>query len=555
MASFQQSFDSIDGFSAEGERGFVVNLKTPLPGKWKCPLCNLLMRNAIQTYRGEMACEACYFTAKGDSNICPIDQEQIEDSEFFKDRHARREILQLDCYCTNKENGCGWEDVVNSFDAHIQLCGYQYIQCDDCKEALLRQNLPHHLEELCDFRQLPCTYCGSMLKIKTVAEHESICHMRPLQCPYVCGANIQLDSIHEHVQQCSMIQDSRTCPYTIIGCQSPITEDVPLHMQQSNTAHAALAISVAKCLQQTNEQLKHELLAEQTKRLELTKKMEEQNEKQKIMEAGLTVWKQKYEEMANEIAQLKDRSDQTEKEIKKNLEEVNLKLDGQAVQEIGDRLAAVEQKYVEAEGKLRNLPGGSHGGGVVGMDEELKRGVERVDQLESGSAVLSANLSELELKLQLLENTCYEGQQLWKVDNVTFRINQAVTGKVTALHSAPCFQKRGGYKFCSRLYLNGDGMGRGTHISLFFVIMKSEYDALLQWPFSDRVTFRLVNPHNLDESMTESFIPDKNSSSFKRPTKDMNIAAGCPMFIKKDLLAHYIVDDALYIETKISSTS
>ena len=53
-----------------------------------------------------------------------------------------------------------------------------------------------------------------------------------------------------------------------------------------------------------------------------------------------------------------------------------------------------------------------------------------MDQLENGSAMLSATLSDLELKLQLLENTTYGGRQLWKVDNVQFRINQAQTGKV-----------------------------------------------------------------------------------------------------------------------------
>ena len=121
-----------------------------------------------------------------------------------------------------------------------------------------------------------------------------------------------------------------------------------------------------------------------------------------------------------------------------------------------------------------------------------------------------------------------------------------------AVRESESFSKN---KFCSRLYLNGDGMGRGTHVSLFFVIMKSEYDALLTWPFSDRVTFRLINPHTLEESMVESFIPDKISSSFMRPTKDMNIAAGCPMFIRKELLSNYIVDDALYIETKIAPPS
>jgi len=43
---------------------------------------------------------------------------------------------------------------------------------------------------------------------------------------------------------------------------------------------------------------------------------------------------------------------------------------------------------------------------------------------------------------------------------------------------------------CARLYLNGDGMGKGTHVSLFFVIMRGAYDALLKWPFKQKVSDR-----------------------------------------------------------------
>lgn len=37
------------------------------------------------------------------------------------------------------------------------------------------------------------------------------------------------------------------------------------------------------------------------------------------------------------------------------------------------------------------------------------------------------------------------------------------------------------------MYLNGDGAGKGTHMSLFFVVMKGDYDALLPWPFRHKV--------------------------------------------------------------------
>lgn len=30
-------------------------------------------------------------------------------------------------------------------------------------------------------------------------------------------------------------------------------------------------------------------------------------------------------------------------------------------------------------------------------------------------------------------------------------------------------------------------MGKRTHLSLFIVIMRGEYDALLQWPFRNKV--------------------------------------------------------------------
>ena len=56
-----------------------------------------------------------------------------------------------------------------------------------------------------------------------------------------------------------------------------------------------------------------------------------------------------------------------------------------------------------------------------------------------------------------------------------------------SLYSQPFYTDRYGYKMCGRVYLNGDGMGKGKHLSLFFVLMRGEYDALLEWPFRQKV--------------------------------------------------------------------
>ena len=56
---------------------------------------------------------------------------------------------------------------------------------------------------------------------------------------------------------------------------------------------------------------------------------------------------------------------------------------------------------------------------------------------------------------------------------------QAKLGKVNALHGISGFSKQWSCKYCIRLYLHGDNMGTSTHVSNFFVVMKSEYNELL----------------------------------------------------------------------------
>ena len=89
---------------------------------------------------------------------------------------------------------------------------------------------------------------------------------------------------------------------------------------------------------------------------------------------------------------------------------------------------------------------------------------------------------------------------------------------------------------CVRTYLNGDGIGKGTHMSVFFVLMRSEHDNLLSWPFKQSVRFTLINQVNPTASVSEAFIPDLSSPSFQRTEKDMNVASGFPKFARQSIL-------------------
>ena len=54
-----------------------------------------------------------------------------------------------------------------------------------------------------------------------------------------------------------------------------------------------------------------------------------------------------------------------------------------------------------------------------------------------------------------------------------------VAGTTLSLYSQPFYTSRYGYKLCARVYLNGDGAGRGSYVSLFFVVMQVILDCSL----------------------------------------------------------------------------
>ncbi|CAF1254458.1 unnamed protein product [Rotaria magnacalcarata] len=106
----------------------------------------------------------------------------------------------------------------------------------------------------------------------------------------------------------------------------------------------------------------------------------------------------------------------------------------------------------------------------------------------------------------------------------------AQSERQTSIYSPPFYSSPNGYKMRARLYLNGDGNARRTHMSMFFVLMRSLNDQILKFPFNYKVTFCLYDRTPAQRHVIDSFRPDIKSSSFQRPRTDMNIANGIPKF-------------------------
>jgi hypothetical protein len=140
------------------------------------------------------------------------------------------------------------------------------------------------------------------------------------------------------------------------------------------------------------------------------------------------------------------------------------------------------------------------------------------------------------------------GYLIWKID--LYSEHKAVA---TSMLSTPFYSGRYGYKMCLRLYIMGDGIGKGTHLSLFFVVMRGEFDTILQWPFTHKVTFKLINQAG-GRDIVDTFKP-----RVMKPSQDnnMNNASGCPCFITHSELEQggFVADDMLFIKCTIDTST
>jgi hypothetical protein len=107
----------------------------------------------------------------------------------------------------------------------------------------------------------------------------------------------------------------------------------------------------------------------------------------------------------------------------------------------------------------------------------------------------------------------------------------------------------------ARLYFNGDGNARRTHVSLFFVLMRGLHDSILKFPFDYKVTFCLYDQTPSQRHIIDSFRPDIRSNSFQRPRSEMNIASGIPKFaflsIIEDDGSPYVQNDTMFIKVMV----
>ncbi|KAL2789468.1 TNF receptor-associated factor 3 isoform 2 [Daubentonia madagascariensis] len=474
--------------------GYKEKFVKAVEDKYKCEKCRLVLCNPRQTECGHRFCETCTTTLLSSSSPkCTACQEGIIKDKVFKDNCCKREILALQIYCRNESRGCA--------------------------EQLTLGHLLVHLKNDCQFEELSCVRadCKERVLRKDLRDHvEKACKYREATCSH-CKSQVPMITLQGTNQQIKAHEASSAVQHVNLlkEWSSSLEKKVSLLQNESVEKNKSIqSLHNQICSFEIEIERQKEMLRNnESKILHLQRVIDSQAEKLKELDKEIRPFRQNWEEADSMKS---------------------------SVESLQNRVTELESVDKSAGQVARN----------TGL---LESQLSRHDQMLS---VHDIRLADMDLRFQVLETASYNGVLIWKIRDYKRRKQEAVMGKTLSLYSQPFYTGYFGYKMCARVYLNGDGMGKGTHLSLFFVIMRGEYDALLPWPFKQKVTLMLMDQGSSRRHLGDAFKPDPNSSSFKKPTGEMNIASGCPVFVAQTVLENgtYIKDDTIFIKVIVDTS-
>ncbi|CAM4645485.1 hypothetical protein PO909_011825 [Leuciscus waleckii] len=528
--------------------GFRDSFVMTPESKYCCEACKRVLCNPRQTECGHRFCESCITDLLSKSNpVCPADLEPLFEDKIFRDVCCNREIMALKVYCRSEKNGCKEQMSLQRVMDHLEVCPFYEVPCPlgKCKEKMMRKDMHEHLSRKCKHREITCELCNHKMALTELQKHkETVCPAFPVACPNHCSfSSILRSELSSHQHDCPMAQV--TCFFIRYGCTfKGLNQEMREHESSFASEHLRMMTVRNTTLEAKVEDIRSELM--------------ERYQVLPSLSSRLAEVETQYEEMREKNRQLEQKlvsmqmlmSAHSEKLLEVEMELRELR----PLRAMRDEVEALRGSVESMRSVVSSLDSGrvgsSSGSHTLGS---LEQQLSRHDDMMS---VHDIRLAEMDLKLQVLETASFNGTLIWKIRDYKRRKQEAVASKTLSLYSQPFYTGYFGYKMCARVYLNGDGMGKGTHLSLFFVVMRGEYDALLPWPFKQKVTLMLMDQGPARKHLGDAFKPDPSSSSFRRPTGEMNIASGCPLFVAQTVLENgtYIKDDTIFIKVTVDTS-
>ena len=499
---------------AENREGFDCEFveRPPEVLQSECPVCLQIIRDPYQiSCCGYSFCRSCIERIKADNKPCPTCN--TKGFSDFSDKRLKRSLYSFKVRCSHQKDGCEWTGELGQFDVHLnkdpppekRLTGCQLVKIDClyCEEKQQRQYIQGHQNENCMKRPFSCEYCHDYESNfdDVIHNHWPECGFHPVRCPNECGSFPQRQKLDSHVaDECPLTTIS--CDFVHVGCGVKLPrKDMPEHVRENLLTHTSLlAVSHAK---------------QQAQIVELVAENDTLRSKNVNLEQNHRSLENNSDSLGRELTSLQE--DHT----------------------------TLSTSHAELQAQISDLNA-------------------EVNSLKESHETLKA--SNQQLKQEATANSL-------KVV-VPRTIIPVVTSDVLAMnnfkqhkkdgddwYSPPVYTHHQGYKLCLRVDANGCGSGAGTHVSVYVLFMRGEFDDSLKWPFSGVISFRLLDQVKGEDHKTHSLTYDDTVEDQycgraiyrERPKRGWGQSQFIshsqlnPKYLRKDTLQFQICDGGVHV--------
>ena len=510
------------------------------PEEFFCPVSFTVLLEPYQTQCcANQLSQETYQRLQGQP--CPVCRE--ENLAAMKDNFHKRRVLSLKVRCPHKAEGCEWQGELRSLEQHLNTnssageCRYVDVDCPyACGERVQRRSLEEHKSQRCPLRPFTCQYCSHKATHQEVTkEHWPVCEKYPLPCPNKCGEEeIERQHLERHLEEICPLEVIQ-CDFSYAGCGVQLQRRLmSAHMKEGMEAHLSLLSLVVPNVQTIAQQ-----------QVNLIKQMRDQ-----IKQQGDQI-KQQADQIKQQGDQIKQQGDQIKQQGDQMKQQGDrIKQQGDQIKQQGDQIK--QQGYqIKQQGDKMKQQGDQikqQGDLIKQMRDQIKQQGDLIKQMRD------------QIKQDREQDRDQIKQQGHQKKQMAPRIEQPFPPVDIIMddfekhkksndiwYSPPFYTHLGGYRMCLRVYANGNGDGKGTHVSVFVSLMRGKFDDLLKWPFHGKVTIQLKKNDPPHYQIILPLNDDTLNIYVCKPTEERNPSLGYRQYLShSDLRAGgYLKDHKL----------
>ena len=365
---------------------------------------------------------------------------------------------------------------------HLSQEAYQRLQgqpCPVCRERnLISVKVKFHMRRVlslkvrCPHKAEGCEWQGELRSLEQHLNTNSSageCRYVDVDCPYACGERVQRRSLEEH--------KSQRCPLRPFACQYcnhkathqkvtkehwPVCEKYPLTCHECGEGeierqHPKGHLEQTCPLEVIQCDFTYAGCGAQLQRRFMPAHMK-QGIKDHLSLLSLVVpnLQTLVQQQGNLMKQMRDQIKQQGNLMKQMRDQIKRQAD--QIKQQGDQMKQQGDQMKQQGDQMKQ-----QGDQMKQQGDQMKHMENRIKQLEKPFSPVDIVMDDFE-KLK-------KSNDIW--------------------YSPPFYTHLGGYRMCLRVYANGVGTGKGTHVSVFVCLMRGEFDDLLKWLFHGEVTIQL----------------------------------------------------------------